>query len=92
MELIDPEEHSRFLSLLETHSLPVHDFLLVDIDETDPKTDEIFGQQGWVSVRRVSSGVCKEYLIGDETDWLEHFSKDLHAGYFGTFTPGPDHR
>ncbi|MGO4327635.1 transcriptional regulator [Cupriavidus sp. 2TAF22] len=88
MELIDPSEHSRFLSFLERHSLPQHDFVLVEVDTTDPKSDEIFGLQGWITIRRLSAGTSREYLIGDESDWLEHFSKDVHAGTFGAFTPG----
>jgi len=26
--------------------------------------------------------VAKEYTIGDESDWLQHFRKDLEAGAF----------
>ena len=32
---------------------------------------------------RLSTQVTKEYPIGDETDWLQHFRKDLEAGAFG---------
>lgn len=88
MELIEPSEHSRFLSFLERHGLPRQDFMLVEVDTTDPKSDEIYGLQGWVTIRRLSSGAFREYLIGDESDWLEHFSRDVHAGTFGPFTAG----
>ncbi|MGO4304318.1 MULTISPECIES: transcriptional regulator [unclassified Cupriavidus] len=92
MELIDADEHSRFLSLLERHGLPHHDFVLIEIDTTDPRSDEIYGLQGWLTVRRLSNNIEREYLIGDESDWLEHFSRDVHAGAFGPFTRGrPQH-
>ena len=88
MELIDTDEHSRFLSMLERHSLPTNDFILSEVDMTDPKSDEIFALQGWLSIRRLSNNLQREYLIGDESDWLEHFSRDVHAGAFGPYVSG----
>jgi hypothetical protein len=88
MELIDTDEHSRFLSMLERHGLATNDFILSEVDTTDPKTDEIFALQGWLSIRRLSNNLQREYLIGDESDWLEHFSRDVHAGAFGPYVSG----
>lgn len=92
MELIDTDEHSRFLSMLERHGLPTNDFVLSEVDTTDPKSDEIYALQGWLSIRRLSNNLQREYLIGDESDWLDHFSRDVHAGAFGPYVSGRSHQ
>jgi hypothetical protein len=82
MRLIEPDEHKEFLATLERIGLARDDFSLQETDTTDPKGDENFGLQGYVIVTRLSTRVAKEYTIGDESDWLEHFRKDLEAGAF----------
>ncbi|SOE97151.1 hypothetical protein SAMN05414139_10226 [Burkholderia sp. D7] len=84
MRLIEPDEHKEFLATLERIGLARDDFSLQETDTTDPKGDENFGLQGYVVITRLSTRVAKEYTIGDESDWLEHFRKDLKAGVFDT--------
>jgi hypothetical protein len=82
MLLIEPDEHKEFLATLERIGLARDDLSLQETDTTDPKGDENFGLQGYVIVTRLSTRVAKEYTIGDESDWLENFRKDLEAGAF----------
>lgn len=82
MRLIEPDEHKDFLATLERRGLAERDFALLETDTTDPKGDENLGLQGYVTIARLSTQVAKEYVIGDESDWLEHFAKDLEAGVF----------
>lgn len=82
MRLIEPDERRDFLSALHRSGLDADDFELIDTDTTDPKSDENVGLQGYVTVTRRSIQVTREYLIGDETDWVSHFTKDLEAGVF----------
>jgi hypothetical protein len=82
MRLIEPDEHKDFLATLERSGLAEGDFDLLETDTTDPKGDENLGLQGYVSITRLSTQVTKEYAISDESDWLEHFKKDLVAGAF----------
>jgi len=82
IRLIEPDEHEEFLATLERIGLARDDFSLQETDTTDPKGDENFGLQGYVIITRLSTRVAKEYTIGDESDWLEHFRKDLKAGAF----------
>jgi len=79
MRLIEPDEHKEFLATLERIGLARDDFSLQETytDTADPKGDENFGLQGYVVITRLSMRVTKEYRIGDEGDWLEHFRKDL---------------
>ncbi|TDN61134.1 transcriptional regulator [Paraburkholderia sp. BL10I2N1] len=82
MRLIEPDEHKDFLATLERSGLAEGDFDLLETDTTDPKGDENLGLQGYVTITRLSTQVMKEYAIGDESDWLQHFRKDLEAGVF----------
>jgi hypothetical protein len=82
MKLIEPDEHQDFLATLERRGLAEGDFALLETDTTDPKGDENLGLQGYVTITRLSTRVTKEYAIGDESDWLAHFRKDLEAGVF----------
>jgi hypothetical protein len=82
MRLIEPDEHKDFLATLQRNGLSEGDFDLLETDTTDPKGDENFGLQGYVTITRLSTQVTKEYPIGDECDWLQHFRKDLEAGIF----------
>jgi hypothetical protein len=82
MRLIEPDEHQDFLATLKRNGLAESDFNLLETDTTDPKGDENLGLQGFVTITRLSTQVTKEYAISDESDWLEHFRKDLMAGAF----------
>ena len=82
MRLIEPDEQQDFLATLQRNGLAADDFELVETDTTDPKGDENFGLQGYVTVTRLSTQVTREYPIGYETDWVQHFKKDLEAGIF----------
>ncbi|MFL9931115.1 transcriptional regulator [Paraburkholderia sp. RL18-103-BIB-C] len=82
MRLIEPDDHDEFLAALERNGLAEGDFDLLETDTTDPKGDENLGLQGYVIITRLSTQVAKEYAISDESDWLEHFKKDLVAGAF----------
>jgi hypothetical protein len=40
------------------------------------------GLQGYVTVTRLSTQIAREYPIGLETGWVQHFGQDLEAGVF----------
>lgn len=82
MKLIEPDEQRAFLAALRHNGLAEDDFEVAENDTTDPKGDENFGLQGFVAVTRRSTRVTREYPIGYEADWVEHFTKDLGAGAF----------
>ena len=82
MQLIEPVEHLDFLAILQRKGLAEGEFELVGTDTTDPKGDENFGLQGYVTVTRLSTQITREYPIGYETDWVQHFRQDLEAGVF----------
>jgi hypothetical protein len=71
-----------FSRRLQRKGLPEGDFDLLETDTTDPKGDENFGLQGYVTITRLSTRVTREYAVGDESDWLQHFKRDLEAGVF----------
>ena len=82
MRLIEPDEYQDFLSTVQGRGLAEDDFEVQEMDTTDPKGDENFGLQGYVTVRRRSTNITREYPIGYETDWMQHFRQDLEAGVF----------
>ncbi len=82
MELIERDELLDFQEILQRKHLPVADFELREIDTTDPKTDEIFALQGFLTVLRRSNRREKQYPIGDGTAWVSLFQKDLDEGFF----------
>ncbi|WP_322024882.1 transcriptional regulator [Burkholderia sp. BCC1977] len=82
MRLIETDEHKAYLATLERHGLTADDFNVLETDTTDPKGDENLGLQGYVTITRFSTQISREYVIGDESDWLQHFRKDLEAGVF----------
>ncbi len=82
MQLIEPVEHLDFLAILQRKGLEEGEFELLETDTTDPKGDENFGLQGYVTVTRLSTRITREYPIGYETDWVQHFRQDLEAGVF----------
>ncbi|MEA3088646.1 MAG: hypothetical protein QOC89_6343 [Paraburkholderia sp.] len=82
MRLIEPDEHQDFLSAVQGRGLAEDDFEVQEMDTTDPKGDENFGLQGCVTVTRLSTNITREYPIGYETDWTQHFRQDLEAGVF----------
>ncbi|KWR77356.1 hypothetical protein [Cupriavidus sp. IDO] len=82
MRLIELDEQQDFLATLQRNGLAADDFELLETDTTDPKGDENFGLQGYVTVSKRSTRVTREYPIGYETDWVQHFRKDLEAGIF----------
>ncbi|WP_420872264.1 transcriptional regulator [Cupriavidus necator] len=59
-----------FLAALQRNGLAAGDFELQETDTTDPKGDENFGLQGYVTVTRLSTQVTREYPIGYETNWV----------------------
>ena len=71
------------IEYLETVVHSLADFELLESDTTDPKGDENIGLQGYVTVIRLSTQITREYPIGYETDWVQHFRHDLEAGVFG---------
>jgi hypothetical protein len=83
MRLIEPDEHKDFLAALQRNGLAEGDFDLREADTTDPRSDENCGLQGYVCITRLSTQVTKEYPLCDESDWLQHFKRDLDAGVFG---------
>lgn len=82
MRLIEPDERQEFVAALQRHGLAEGDFESLETDTTDPKGDENFGLQGYVTVTRLSTQITREYPIGYETDWVQHFRHDLEAGIF----------
>ncbi|KQV61513.1 MULTISPECIES: hypothetical protein [unclassified Duganella] len=77
MQLIEQRDIAEFESILRQHHLAQQDFSLSAVDTTDPKTDEVSGLQGELTVMRKSTGKSKQYLISDNTSWLELFRHDI---------------
>lgn len=77
MQLIEPRDIAEFNAILRRHHLPQSDFSLTAIDTTDPKTDEVSGLQGELTVTRKSTGQTKQYLISDSTSWVDLFRHDI---------------
>lgn len=82
MELIEADDLAEFQRILRNHRLLRADFSLSATDTTDPKTDEVSGMQGELTVRRNSTGQAKQYLISDSSSWLELFRNDIQGGAF----------
>jgi len=77
MQLIEQRDIAEFEAILRQHHLAQQDFSLTAIDTTDPKSDEISGLQGELTVIRKSTGKTKQYLISDNTSWLDLFRHDI---------------
>ncbi|SOE98097.1 hypothetical protein SAMN05446635_6059 [Burkholderia sp. OK233] len=82
MRLIEADERQTFLATLQRKGLAEGEFELLETDTTDPKGDENVGLQGYVTVTRLSTQIAREYPIGFETGWVQHFRQDLEAGVF----------
>lgn len=82
MELLEAEDVAEFRRILRSNRLLHADFSLRATDTTDPKTDEVPGLQGELTVRRKSTGQTKQYLISDSTSWLDLFRNDIRGGAF----------
>jgi len=82
MELLEAEDLSEFRNILRASRLSRADFSLSATDTTDPKTDEVPGMQGELTVRRKSTGQARQYLISDATSWLDLFRNDIKGGAF----------
>jgi hypothetical protein len=83
MKLIEPDELEDFRSVLARFKLAAEDFALAETDTTDPKTDEIPALTGFVTITRKSTGRQAQYPTGDDSHWVEEFSRDLGEGLFG---------
>ena len=83
MPLIEQDEKNDFYAILRRHHFSDADFELQETDTTDPKSDEIYALQGYVTVLRKSTHVSREYPLGDGTAWVAGFQKDLEEGCFG---------
>lgn len=92
MQLIEPGDIAEFGAILRRHHLAQSDFSLTAIDITDPKTDEVSGLEGELTVTRTSTGQTRQYLISDNTSWLDLFRMILPSGSFwgGRKAPGRD--
>lgn len=77
MQLIEPSDMAEFDAILRRHHLAQSDFSLTAIDTTDPKTDELSGLQGELTVTRKSTGQTRQYLISDSASWLDVFCHDI---------------
>ncbi len=80
MRLIKLDEKQDFLAVLQRNGLAASDFELLETDTTDPKGDENFGLQGYVTVTRLSTQVTREYPIGYETDWVHEMRSCMPLG------------
>ena len=83
MKLIEPEELQGFSMVLASHAYAAEDFGLLELDLTDPKSDELLPMKGYVEVRRRSRNIAMDYATGDGTAWVHAFEKDLRSGCFG---------
>lgn len=83
MELIAKNDLNKFKKIVKMHGMDTLDFSFQEIDTTDPKSDEIYAQQGLLTIKRKSNGKSNQYAISDDTSWLDLFSKDLIEGVFG---------
>lgn len=82
MGLIEPDEMRQYLEVLAVRSMDPLDFELLEVDLTDPASDELSPMKGYVDIRCRSTGRRREYPIGDATAWVPAFERDLLAGHF----------
>ena len=82
MELIEAEDMAEFENILRSHKMDSADFSLSATDTTDPKTDEVVGIQGELTVHCKSTGQSRQYVFSDSAPWLELFRHDIEAGAF----------
>lgn len=82
MRLIEQDERSDFRAVLRRFNLSEKDFDLVEIDTTDPKTDEIFALTGFVTVTQISTNRKAQYPTGDGSRWVTEFERDMAKGLF----------
>jgi hypothetical protein len=83
MTLIEQVEKDDFLAVLKRFKLTAEDFVLVETDTTDPQTDEIFALTGFVVVTQKSTNLKSQYPIGDGSQWVYEFERDLEMHSFG---------
>ena len=82
MGLIEADEMARYMDVLGLRSVDPLDFELHEVDLTDPGSDELLPQKGYVEVHCRSTDRRREYPIGDATAWVPAFERDLLAGRF----------
>ena len=82
MRLLEPRELDEFRAVLARHSQTPDAYTLSDVDTTDPKTDELLGLQGMVTVTRRANQRSHDYFTGDGSAWVAQFSRDLDAGRY----------
>ena len=82
MRLLELRELDEFRAVLARHQLFPQDFDLTEVDTTDPKSDELLGLQGMVTVTRIQTRRSHDYCTGDGTDWVGQFARDLDAGRY----------
>ncbi len=77
MKLLEPNEIAEFKGVLNIEGLRFADFVLTEIDTTDPQSDELMPLQGCLTVLCVPTGRFHEYSIGDGSTWLHLFRRDV---------------
>lgn len=82
MRLVEADELRQFSEILKSRSCSFEDFELLELDMTDPKSDELLPIKGCVKIRRKSNDVVREYVTGDGASWVSAFEKDLDTGHF----------
>jgi len=88
MQLLELPDMAEFDMILRRNHLSRSDFSLTAVDTTDPKTDEIPGLQGELTVICKSTGKAKQYLISDVASWLDQFRHDVSGGAFAGLQGG----
>lgn len=82
MRLVEADELRQFSEILKSRSCSFEDFELLELDMTDPKSDELLPIKGYVEIHRKSNDVVREYVTGDGASWVSAFEKDLDTGRF----------
>ena len=83
MTLLSDSERNDFFTTVTGAGFSVEDFKVTEFEDNSPTT-EIYPITGKVSVRRIASGISREYLAGHATTWLATFDLELRGGVFGS--------
>ncbi len=82
MTLLSQTERDDFFATVAGAGFSKEDFTVIEF-ECKPATQHIYPIKGTVTVKRISSGVSREYSAGHATTWLADFEGELRGSVFG---------
>lgn len=82
MPLLDESEKLDFHNMVIESGFSCDDFVIQELENASTKLG-IYDITGKVLIQRVSSGMSREYTVGNGTSWLPQFEAELKHGSFG---------